>query len=338
MDSVTQAVLGAAVGQSLMGKQIGRAAPITGAILGTLPDLDVLISFGGAVENFTYHRSFSHSLIVLTFITPLIVWGALKLQPLTQSLKTRWTLTILAIFWTHVLLDALTVYGTQLFWPLSNYPIGLSSIFIVDPLYTVPLIIGLFIAGKKNWSTQAAHKAIVVALSVSTLYLVWTVSAKAWLHETLDVAVAKQGLSNEKVLSTPMPLQSLLWRIIVTEDNHYYVAHAKPWDDPSKIEFRRYDKGENLLESNETTWDIERLQWFTKGFYRASIREDQVVMSDLRMGVEGSYVFNFAIASLTEAGKVITQKATRVEDEMQTRRLKLVWQRLWDSSVSLHPE
>ena len=79
MDSITQLALGAAVGEATAGRQVGRRALLWGAICGTLPDLDVFIPLGDAVRDFTYHRSFSHSLFVLAALTPLIVWLILKL-------------------------------------------------------------------------------------------------------------------------------------------------------------------------------------------------------------------------------------------------------------------
>ena len=93
-----------------------------GAIAGTVPDLDVFIPMGDAVADFTYHRSFSHSLFVLAALTPLFVWLILKIHPQTRGLRIRWGITIYAVFATHVLLDSLTVYGTQIFWPLSEHP------------------------------------------------------------------------------------------------------------------------------------------------------------------------------------------------------------------------
>ena len=44
MDSITQAALGAAVGEGVLGRRIGNRAPIWGAVLGTLPDLDVVFN------------------------------------------------------------------------------------------------------------------------------------------------------------------------------------------------------------------------------------------------------------------------------------------------------
>jgi len=60
MDSVTQFVLGAAVAQATVGRRAGRIAPLVGGVVATLPDLDVFVPLGGAVEDFTYHRSATH--------------------------------------------------------------------------------------------------------------------------------------------------------------------------------------------------------------------------------------------------------------------------------------
>ena len=63
MDSITQAVLGASIQGALLGRWQGRKALLYGATLATLPDLDVIMDYGDAVANMTYHRGFSLSLI-----------------------------------------------------------------------------------------------------------------------------------------------------------------------------------------------------------------------------------------------------------------------------------
>ena len=72
MDSITQAALGASIAGLVAGKTLGRSVLLTGALLATLPDLDVLIDYGTAVANFTQHRGFSHSLFVLAPLSILI--------------------------------------------------------------------------------------------------------------------------------------------------------------------------------------------------------------------------------------------------------------------------
>ena len=153
MDSLSQIVLGASVQGAILGKYQGRKAYLYGAMLGTLPDLDVLISYGDPVSNMTYHRGFSHSLIVLTalglggawLISRYHQWRDMPLPYSTKRLALAMTLALT----THPILDSFTVYGTQLFWPLQDplqiTPISIASIFIIDPLYTLPMLIAMII-------------------------------------------------------------------------------------------------------------------------------------------------------------------------------------------------
>jgi inner membrane protein len=143
VDSITQAALGAAIGGALAPSGQRRKALLAGALLGTLPDLDVLIDYGDAVANFTYHRGFSHSLFVLPPVA-LLLWLALRRwwAPVRDA-PGRWLAIVLLALVTHPLLDAHTAYGTQLFWPLDMQPTMWATLFIIDPLYTLPLLIGV---------------------------------------------------------------------------------------------------------------------------------------------------------------------------------------------------
>jgi len=115
---------------------------LLGAGLGTLPDLDVFIDFGGVVENFTYHRGFSHSLFVLAPFS-VVLWLLLRRWSApVRDKPLRWLAAISLALLTHPLLDAHTAYGTQLFWPLTVPPTSWATLFIIDPLYTLPLLVG----------------------------------------------------------------------------------------------------------------------------------------------------------------------------------------------------
>lgn len=337
MDSVTQAALGAVVGHSIMGRRVGRLAPILGAALGTLPDLDVFISFGGAVEDFTYHRGFSHSLFVHLLATPIIVWLILKCHEGSRAYRNQWAITVLAILWTHAFLDTFTVYGTQLLWPFTDHPFGISSVFIIDPFYTVPLLVGLLLAKIWGWETQQAKSVSALVLCVSSFYLLWSVLAKSWIQHNLDEALAKYDIKPNVILSTPAPFNTFLWRVVILEDNKYRVGHIALWEDINMTDFRSYPKGNELLENLVDQWDVQRLAWFTKGFYRAAERDNQIVISDLRMGFEESYAFNFAVANKLPDGFLEVIKAVTVEDKRDLKRVALLWDRLWDPKVSLHP-
>ncbi len=143
MDSLTQAVLGATVQGIGMGRQQGRKALVYGALLGTLPDLDVLIRYADPVSSMTYHRGFSHSVFVLAALAAFIAWAVKKRYPDAPYSARRLFFTSAASLITHPLLDAFTVYGTQLLWPFTPTPQQWSGVFIIDPLYTVPMLLAL---------------------------------------------------------------------------------------------------------------------------------------------------------------------------------------------------
>ena len=78
MDSLTQMALGASISEAVMQNKVGRKAALWGAICGTLPDLDVLIPMGNAIQDFTYHRAESHAFFYMALATPVFTWLILK--------------------------------------------------------------------------------------------------------------------------------------------------------------------------------------------------------------------------------------------------------------------
>ncbi|MFT6111654.1 MAG: inner membrane protein [Bacteroidia bacterium] len=79
MDSLTQIVLGAAVGEVLLGRKVGNKAMLWGAVAGTIPDLDVYQSliFDSLKAN-ELHRGFSHSILFSVIFAPLLAWILVK--------------------------------------------------------------------------------------------------------------------------------------------------------------------------------------------------------------------------------------------------------------------
>jgi inner membrane protein len=301
MDSVTQFALGASIGEAVLGRKIGNRAPVIGGIVATLPDLDAFIPYEEAVATFTYHRSASHSLFVLAAVSPLIARLVLSLQPAFQKYKneTFW-LVFLALF-THPLLDAFTVYGTQLFWPLTDYPVSGSTIFIVDPAYTLWLLVGFISAMVINREKSLGHKLNTAGLVLSSLYLSWTVVAKVLVDTRFEQALLDEGLAFDQVMTTPAPFTTLEWRIIGRNETGYFDAFTPVFGSTEDIMFNHYSSEDYLLESIDTHWPVKRLHNFTHGYYKVSRRGSDILITDLRMGLEGSYVFNFKVAEFSGA-------------------------------------
>ncbi len=75
MDSLTQIVLGAAVGEAVLGKKVGNKAMFYGAIAGTLPDLDVISNyFVDTITALEWHRGITHSLVFSVLAAPFFGW------------------------------------------------------------------------------------------------------------------------------------------------------------------------------------------------------------------------------------------------------------------------
>jgi len=329
MDSITQLALGAAVGEATAGRQVGRRALLWGAICGTIPDLDVFIPLGDAVRDFTYHRSASHSLFVLALLTPLVVWLILKLHSTTIEHRRRWFVLVYSVFATHVLLDSFTVYGTQIFWPFITTPMTWSTIFIIDPFYTLPLLIGIIaalIAGRR-WSW--GYTANTIGLILSTGYLTWTLGAKQHVEDVAHKALEAQNIAYTKVLTTPGPFNSLLWRILVIDGAYYYEGFYSLLDDKTTVQFEQHPRSLELIGSLGDSWPVQRLQWFTKDFYAVSSVDGDIIMTDLRMGFEPEYVFRFKVGEIANPHPHAVP-VEQVEGIRNFERLRWVWARIWD--------
>jgi inner membrane protein len=336
MDSLTQAVLGGAVGYAVLGNKVGPKAAIYGAVLGTLPDLDVFLPYSGDVEAFTYHRGFSHSLLVQLFISPLIAWLITKCHQATAIYKKHWFLLVFLCLSTHGILDSFTVYGTQLLWPITEYPFAVSNLFIIDPIYTLPLLFAFIVIFLPRVKPASALKINTFALTISTLYICWSLVVKLYIDDKVTTALNERQIKTHHYLSTPAPFSTLLWRVLVMSDGQYYEGYVSVFDSASEVSLEAYQSSDSLLTNLKDEWNVQRLQWFTKGFYSVKQEEQYIVLSDLRMGAECSYVFNFIVGEQTSMG-IVKSHAEKVSARPDFSMLGSVWQRIWDPSVSLSP-
>ena len=149
MDPISQGVLGVAAAQALSRRPWARRAAFMGLVAGLAPDADVFIqSATDPLLSLQFHRHFTHALAFIPFGALLV---ALVLHPLIGRKTMRFGTTYLfclAGYATHGLLDACTSYGTQLLWPFSDLRVAWNNISIIDPLFTIPilllLIVGVF--------------------------------------------------------------------------------------------------------------------------------------------------------------------------------------------------
>jgi inner membrane protein len=295
MDSLTQIVLGASVAGACAPRGQRRKALLVGAALGTLPDLDVAIRYGDAVRDFTFHRGFSHSLFVLLPFS-VALWALLRRwwTPVRDA-PWPWLAAISLTLLTHPLLDAHTAYGTQLFWPLDSPPVMWSTLFIIDPLYTLPLLVGAGIAAMYP-ASRRADMALLAGLAISTAYLCWSWIGKTQVEQHARAELARQGLGDAPMFSTPTPFNTLLWRVVVLTENGYLEGYDSLLVNERPLRFESYTTDNQSLQAASGVWAVSRLRWFAQDFLKTEVRDQRLVLTDLRMGAEPKYVFSHAVA------------------------------------------
>ncbi|EKE76096.1 metal-dependent hydrolase [Oceanibaculum indicum] len=333
MDSVTQFALGATIGAVALAPRIGaRRAILVGGLLGTLPDLDVLLPSADPIDAFVTHRGFSHSLFVLTALSPLLAEGLRRLDSRLKDSRLACYLGVWLILVTHALLDAFTTYGTRIFWPVSDVPVSISSIFIIDPLYTLPLLVAMIaglIAG--GWGARLRRTA-TTALILSTAYLGWTLAAQGIAETKVKQALAEAGQGYERLTMIPMPFNSLLWRGLAIDGDRYVNVYRSIFDEQAAAPLHVHPRGMALEADLPDRTPVEKVAAFSRGYYALSAKGHDVLLTDLRMGVEPNYVFTFKIAERNSpvTGMVPAKQLERVNDASQ---LSWLWRRILDESA-----
>ena len=146
MDNLTHTLIGVSLASIVSNRRFGRGVLVVGAAVANLPDIDIFIPRANIIDAMTYHRGFTHSVVVETLAAPVIAFGASYLVRGAREHWVRFGLMIWLCLVTHALLDSLTTYGTQLFWPFdTGPPVAFASIFIIDPLFTLLLLAAVLI-------------------------------------------------------------------------------------------------------------------------------------------------------------------------------------------------
>jgi len=269
LDPLTQGVLGAALPQSISNKKSIGSIGIIGFLSGLAPDLDILIrSESDPILFLEFHRQFTHSLIFIPFgglICALVLYYLIS-KRFKISFKDTWIYSTLG-YATHGLLDACTSYGTLLFWPFSQTRIAWNNISIIDPLFTIPLLILIVTAGLKQKKIYA-----LIAILWAIFYLLLGVYQK---NEAIKVGkiIAK---SREHIITRitvkPSIGNLLLWKSIYETQDKFYVDAIRLGWSPKIFNGESIDKINIqsafpwLMVKSQQAKDIERFKWFSNGY------------------------------------------------------------------------
>lgn len=269
MDPLTHALTGATIVYTFPKESRPWWFLIWGMLVSILPDIDILF-VSSAIDYIKVHRGITHSLAGawgLAFICtiPLVILTALRPQPneLPPPKQISWTL-IEAWFFTygililHIWLDLMNSYGTQIFLPFNEYRVRLNSLFIVDLLLILPLIIGLLF--KRNnrfimlllllWTIIYPLTNIVIRLALET-YLTHIYLAKNTSQTQKEITLPRHN-TEEHIIAVhliPDAFTPFHWKLILDKGEHWNVSGYNSFTSPPS-------KFTSLKKPPELLWDM----------------------------------------------------------------------------------
>lgn len=267
MDPISQGALGAAAPQAVLSREKLPAFALLGCLAGMAPDLDVFISSSTDPLLFLeYHRQFTHALVFIPVgaaIVAVLLHGFVR-----RTLRFRETyLACLIGYATHGLLDGCTAYGTQLFWPFSDYRVGWNNVSVIDPVFTLPLVCLAILAATRR------RRAFAIAGLVWALgYLLLGVVQ----HQRAETAgaqlAAARGHEPHSLSASPGLGNLLVWRVVYEHDGRYYInavrtswaVTACPGASVSLLDLGRDFPW--LNPGSQQARDVERFRWFADGY------------------------------------------------------------------------
>ena len=330
MDSLTQIVLGAAVGNATLGKRIGNKAILYGAIAGTIPDLDVIFGkFTDTITAIEWHRGFSHSILFCILMSPVFGWLVNKLE---RKFNLGWKPWAMLFFWgmfTHPLLDAFTTWGTQLLWPL-DISLAFNSIFVVDPLYTLPFLTLTVLSMFYKRESETRAKLNRAGLIISSAYLLLTVGLKFLVTQKFEKALVEQNISYSQISTRPTPMNTILWNANVETSDSYLIGDYSFFD-TKPITFKAYSKNREASQQLMEKPNVKRLIDISKGWFILEHKNDTWYFNDLRFGTipkkEGSPMFVFSYELEEVDVKIIATETPKNQQDAQFL-LATLWGRL----------
>jgi inner membrane protein len=269
MDPLSQGVLGAAAPQSMAPREHLGIAGLLGFLAGMAPDLDVFIrSSNDPLLFLEFHRQFTHSLLFI----PLggLLCGLLlhqvfgRRRGLTRARSIAYCTLGYA---THALLDACTTYGTQLLWPFSNTRYAWNTVSVIDPLFTLPVLLLTGISVLRR-NPVLARLGLAWALIYPGIGLIQRERAEAVGWQIAE-SRGHQPLALE---AKPSFANLVLWKVVYQTPDTFYVDGVRAGlkvrvfdgDSVPRLDLERDFPW--LDHSTQQARDVARFHWFSNGY------------------------------------------------------------------------
>lgn len=284
MDSISHIVIGAAIGETLLGKKIGRWGMLLGAIAKSVPDFDLF--YTGLSDPRAYmcdHRAHTHSLFIEALYAIPIAWLLVKLFKQKVSFK-RMLLFMLACLWGHSLLDWCTNFGTQLLLPFTNENYSLNTLAIVDLLFTLPMLTMVLIAVFHKKNSVRRNKLAQASLIYCFVYLSLTFFNKAQAEKIVQASIVKNNIPVTAHITNPTMLNNILWYSVASNDSTIFIGEFSLIYRQNPIKWHTYPRNQYLMQQCKSKKDIAILKWFSDPYTIAQPNGDTLNVYAVKFG------------------------------------------------------
>jgi inner membrane protein len=241
------------------------------------------------------HRAAGHSLVVMGLGTYGLARGAAKLW-VREKISARDAGIWIGVTWlAHMLVDACTVEGVALAWPLSGLRMSFHLLGDSDLLFAAPMVVSVvwlaFLPpapvkkprGKKALPPSRRGKICRWGLGLSAGYLLLAGGLKGWISAGFEADLVRRGIRFERRMESPMPANLLLWRGVVDQGNEFRVGYRSVFEGmAAPVRWTMYPKGAEALESVRELRETRTLQTLTGGWWLARPHGKGAWLGDLR--------------------------------------------------------
>ena len=280
MDPLTQGIVATTAAQSISFNKKLLIISIVGFLSGLAPDIDIFIrSKEDPLLFLEFHRQFTHSLVFIPIggLICSILFYHLFTKRFNFTFKETYIYSVIG-YATHGIIDSFTTYGTQLLWPFTTDRLAWNTISVIDPLFTIPVIILCLFTLIKNNKVYSYY-----AITWMILYQTFGFIQKDRAENIINSYAISKGHQIESIEAKPSFGNIIVWKVIYSDDKNYYINAIKlgfshiiyPGEMIKKLDIK--NDFQWLDTDSQQFKDLERFRWFSNNYLGLAKSDDNII-------------------------------------------------------------
>jgi inner membrane protein len=212
-----------------------------------------------------------------------------------------------AVLFAHLLADAWTGWGTRLALPFSDARVTLDWMMVIDPLFTLPLLVGALWGIRKR---TLIRRAVLTGAAVSCIYLAARIAIRAGLTSRVQASYPNA----EMVQVFPSWFGPIHWRYVAVFRDRFAVGRVSVFAAAQEQAIHRRALNDGLSPlANSNTTVREALAWARFPLVHEQPRAPSGVelsIADLRYHLNGAPTLSFRI-DLDDRARVVSATLDR---------------------------